>query len=282
MKTILNETHDEERAFYGSKNTIFDKVTIDGPLDGESAFKECKNIDIKNSVLNLRYPCWHNTNTNYENLKMNDTARAPFWYDRNITFSNVDCKGVKALRECRNVLVKDSNFESIEIGWRCNNVNVLNSSIEGFYAFFMSNNVTLNNVHFKGKYSFQYMRNLTITNSVLDTKDAFWHSKHVVVKDSTVIGEYLAWYASDITFINCRIIGTQPLCYTKGLKLINCTMEKCDLAFENTEVNGDVKILDEVTSIKNPQKGQLILDHMPTLIINEYSRDKGDFELVIK
>ena len=39
-----NETHDEERSFYGVKNAIIKNCTIDGPADGESAFKECRDI----------------------------------------------------------------------------------------------------------------------------------------------------------------------------------------------------------------------------------------------
>ena len=41
---FVNETHDEERAFYGIKDAVVKNCRIDGPADGESAFKECKNI----------------------------------------------------------------------------------------------------------------------------------------------------------------------------------------------------------------------------------------------
>ena len=79
MRKIENETCDIERGYYGSINTSFDRILIEGPKDGESAFKECRNIEILNSTLNLRYPCWHDINLTMKNCCMGETCRAAFW-----------------------------------------------------------------------------------------------------------------------------------------------------------------------------------------------------------
>jgi hypothetical protein len=123
-------------------------------------------------------------------------------------------------------------------------------------------------VDFQGKYSFQYVDNLVINDSVLDTKDAFWHSKNVTVRDCVVKGEYLGWFSEDLTLINCKIIGTQPLCYCKNLKLVNCEMEDCDLSFEYSDVEADVK--GHIDSVKNPVSGVIKADSIGE-IINEDS-----------
>ena len=44
MKTIQNQTFDEERALYGSRDILVKDCAFDGPADGESAFKECADI----------------------------------------------------------------------------------------------------------------------------------------------------------------------------------------------------------------------------------------------
>ena len=44
MKLIENKTFDEERALYGSDGVKAVECRFDGPADGESAFKESKNI----------------------------------------------------------------------------------------------------------------------------------------------------------------------------------------------------------------------------------------------
>lgn len=271
----MNEIHDEERAYYNSKNTIFSNIKIQGPADGESAFKECKNLLVKNSSFKLRYPFWHDSSCEYRNCKLAVTARAPLWYDKDVIIFKMKCKGVKALRECKNIVVEDSDFDSIEFGWQCNNILIKNTNIVSSYAFLHSNNVSLENIQFKGKYSFQYINGLKIKNSVLDTKDAFWHTKNAVIENCTVKGEYLAWYSENITFINCHIIGTQPLCYAKNITLVNCDFKDCDLAFEYTEVNGCIN--GTLVSIKNPLKGHIKIDEIPEMIVDDNNRSKGDF-----
>lgn len=278
MKKIANVKDDKERAFYASKDIEFDNITIDGPLDGESAYKECSNISVSNSFFNLRYPFWHNTNLSIKNSTMTDLCRAALWYDSDVKVINVKSEGIKAFRECKNVEFIDSNFHSEEIFWKVDNIIVKNSTIEGVYAFFMCNDIEISNLKFKGKYSYQYCKNLHIVNSVLDTKDAFWHSENILVENCDVIGEYLGWFSSNITFKNCRIIGTQPLCYVKGLKIIDCTFEKCDLCFEYSEVEGN--IIGDVVSIKNPLSGSIKIDGKVEMIVDENDRSNGRFNLV--
>jgi len=278
MENIKNVVSDVERGFYGSVNISFDNVTIDGPADGESAFKECKNIEIINSNLNLRYPCWHDINVKLINCKMGPTCRAAFWYDEGLTLNKCFSSGVKAVRECKFVDIIDSEFDSEEFGWKSSNINVKNSKITAVYAFFDSKIVSLENVKFKGKYSFQYIENLQISHCELDTKDAFWHCKNVVVKDSIIKGEYLGWYSENITFINCKIIGTQPLCYVKGLRLVNCKFEDADFAFEYSEVSGN--IIGSMISIKNPLSGVIKIDKIPEMIIDKNDKSMGRFNII--
>ena len=279
-KLFENITDDQERAFYASHNASFNNITIAGPADGESAFKESSDIDIKNSHFELRYPFWHNNNTKIIDSDFAETCRAGFWYDDGLEFDNVNLKGVKAIRECKNIKISNSSFISEEFAWRSENFDVKNTEIVGFYAFFECKNIKIDSINFKGKYSFQYVENMEINNSTLDTKDAFWHTKNVTVRNSTIIGEYLAWYSESLTLINCHIKGTQPLCYCKNLRIIDCTFEDCDLSFEYSEVNGNIK--GHITSIKNPLVGQLEVEEKPCLIVDENDRSHGRFKIIQK
>ncbi len=56
MKTISNQTFDEERALYGSDGIEIVSCRFDGPADGESALKESKNVVVRDCFFNLRYP----------------------------------------------------------------------------------------------------------------------------------------------------------------------------------------------------------------------------------
>ena len=262
--TIKNQQFDEERALYNAKQTDILGCTFAGPADGESVLKESRDITVKDCNFSLRYPLWHVQKFTMENSKMDELTRAALWYTHGGVIRDSILGGIKAVRECSDFVIENCQIVSPEFGWKSANITLTDSSLESEYVFLDSRDVALKNVKMKGKYSFQYMENLTIEDSFLDTKDAFWHSKNVTVRNSTVKGEYLAWFSDGLTMINCKIVGTQPLCYCRNLKLINCTMEACDLSFEYSEVEADVR--GHVDSIKNPKSGTITVDSVGEII----------------
>ena len=255
MKTIENKTFDEERSLYGSDGVRAVGCRFDGPADGESAFKESKNIEAKNCYFNLRYPFWHDEKVAMDNCEMTSLCRAALWYSEDIKIENSKLHGIKALRECRDITMRDTDIISTEFGWNSSFIDMKKCSAAGEYFMMNAKELNFDDVYLKGKYSFQYIEDYTFENCNFDTKDAFWHAKNVTVRNSTVKGEYLGWYCENVTFENCIISGTQPLCYCKGLKLINCEMHGADLAFEKSEVEADITT--PVISIKNPAKGYI-------------------------
>ena len=210
---------------------------------------------------------------------LDDKTRAPIWYCNNGLLLKSKISGVKAVRECNFIEIKECDIESPEFGWKSNNVVIQNTRLVSEYLLLESKNITINNIGFKGKYSFQYVENMTIENSNLDTKDAFWHSKNVTVKNSVIKGEYLAWFSENLTLINCKIIGTQPLCYCKNLLLIDCEMINCDLSFEYSEVNAS--IIGGIDSVKNPKSGRISADFVGE-IIKEYPVIECTGEVIIR
>ncbi len=258
---------DEERALYGADGIEVVDCRFDGPADGESAFKEGRNIEVKGSYFNLRYPFWHDDDLKIEDCELTENCRAALWYSKNIRISDSKLHGIKALRECSDVKIEGCSIISPEFGWSVSGISMHDSSAESEYFMMRSDHLTFDRVKMKGKYSFQYITDSVFTNCEFDTKDAFWHAKNVLVKDCIVRGEYLAWYSENVTFENCLITGTQPLCYCKGLKLVNCRMENADLAFEKSEV--DATILTSVDSIKNPKSGEIRVKGVREIIMDD-------------
>ena len=264
---IFKETLDEERALYHLCDGVVESCTFAGPKDGESALKEARNVEVKNCSFSLRYPLWHVEGFKLNNSTMDELTRAALWYDKDGVIDNCKLHGIKALRECTDIKINNSDIDSKEFGWKCSGIELTNDSINSEYILFNSKDVKLKNVKMSGKYSFQYIENLVIEDCFLDTKDAFWHSKNITVKNSTVKGEYLAWFSENLTLENCHIIGTQPLCYCKGLKLINCTMEDTDLSFEYSDV--DATIVGNIVSVKNPKSGKIVADSVGEIIMED-------------
>ena len=267
MKLIENKTFDEERALYGSHEIELRNCRFDGPADGESALKESGKILVEDCFFNLRYPFWHDTDLTITGSELTPLCRAALWYSAHVKIENTKLHGIKALRECSDIVMSGCDIVSPEFGWSVRGINMTGCSAESEYFMLRSERLHFDNVRLKGKYSFQYITDSVFINCNFDTKDAFWHAKNVVIKDSIIKGEYLAWYCENVTFENCTIIGTQPLCYCKGLKLINCRMEKCDLSFEKSDV--EANILSSVDSIKNPHSGRIIVPSLGELIMDD-------------
>ena len=268
MDIIQNKTFDEERALYGRRNILVRDCAFDGPADGESAFKEGAGIQVERCFFNLRYPFWHDHGLKISDSEMTELCRAALWYSDHIEIQNTKLHGIKALRECDDTTVENCDISSPEFGWICRGMKIRDTKLVSEYPFFQSRNLEIDGLTMQGKYSFQYVENMTIRNSNLDTKDAFWHSKNVTVEDSVVKGEYLGWYCENLTLRRCRIIGTQPLCYAKGLVLEDCQMENCDLAFEYSDVQAEVK--GEIESVKNPRSGHIVADSIGEIILDEH------------
>lgn len=279
MKRYEALTLDEERALYGLNGAEVVRCVFEGPADGESALKECKNVHLTDCDLKLRYPLWHVSGGTLTNCRMTDTCRAALWYDDHLTIKDCDLGGIKALRECRDISIEGGTGTSTEFGWMCHDLRIRDFALTSEYAFFNTTDAEFDGFRLKGKYSFQYVKNMVLRNCILDTKDAFWHAENVTVYDSVVKGEYLAWYASNIRFVRCKISGTQPLCYCKGLILEDCTMEGCDLSFENSEVVATVN--GHIDSVKNPVCGSITADSIGEIIIDEYKWE-GECPITVK
>lgn len=267
MTVYKNLNLDEERALYGISDSVVESCSFDGPADGESAFKECKNVSVKNCFFNLRYPFWHDSGLKIDSCEMTELCRAALWYSTDIEIRNAKMHGIKALRECKRVKLNNCDIISPEFGWLCHDVEISSTTATAEYFMFSSTNLRFNDFTLNGKYSFQYIKDSVFENCTFNTKDAFWHAENVYVKNCTVKGEYLAWYCKNVTFENCVISGTQPLCYCEGLKLINCEMQGADFAFEKSDV--EATITSPVISIKNVRSGKIFVPSVEELILDD-------------
>ena len=267
---IQDITTGQERAFYGTKNVHFKNIIIDGIEQGESAFKECRNITFEDTRIILKYTIWHCHNINVTKTILEATSRASIWYCNNIEITNCNIYCVKACRNCSNIIIKDSIIESEDFAWKCESIRLENCKVRGSTVTPMLDctNVTIDGCDIVAKYLLQYSNNINIYNSSIDTKDCLWHAKNAYCKNCKLLGEYLAWYSENVVLENCHIDSIQPLCYCKKLKLINCTMSNSNLAFEYSDVEADVR--SHVDSIRNVLNGKVVVDSLGEYVQDEH------------
>lgn len=127
---ISNKIFDEERALYNLKNTLVKDCKFAGEADGESVLKECRDISVNNCSFSLRYPLWHAVDFQLKNSSMDELTRAPIWYSRNGVLENCKITGVKCLRECDNIEVRNCSATSAKFGWKCRDIKISDSNID--------------------------------------------------------------------------------------------------------------------------------------------------------
>ncbi|MBQ8547053.1 MAG: DUF3737 family protein, partial [Lachnospiraceae bacterium] len=155
MMRVENQTFDKEREFYGSSDVTVVNCKFEGPADGESAFKESRNVTVDGCLWNLRYPFWHDTGVTMKNPELTELCRAAFWYSEKIEITDSKLRGVKAMRECGDITIRNSDIISPEFGWSVHNIRVEDSTAAGEYFMMRSSDIAFKDVEFTGKYSFQ-------------------------------------------------------------------------------------------------------------------------------
>ena len=79
MKQIKNTHYEGERPLFASHGLYLEEVTIHA---GESALKECSDIEAVNCRFEGKYPFWHNDGFVVKNCLFTEGARAALWYSK--------------------------------------------------------------------------------------------------------------------------------------------------------------------------------------------------------
>lgn len=279
MEHISGKEYGGERPLFASHDLYLENVTIHA---GESALKECTNIEAVGCRFEGKYPFWHVDGFVVKNCLFTEGARAALWYSRNLEMTDTLVEAPKMFREMDGIRLERVRIPDVqETLWHCRNVELKNVKVaHADYLFMHSENIRIEDYRQQGNYSFQYCKNVEIRNAVIDSKDAFWNTENVTVYDSELEGEYLGWHSKNLRLVNCKISGTQPLCYAHNLILENCTMaDDCDLAFEYSSVEASVK--SPIRSVKNPRTGSITAESYGEIILDENIKDPADCKIKV-
>lgn len=280
MEIIKDSEFGGERPLYNRHGLRLENVTIHA---GESSIKECSDIEATGCTFEGKYVFWEVDNFSVTNCHFAESARSSLWYSRNCRMTACTVDAPKLFRRMTGIHVEDTDFPNGEqFLWDCDDITLRNVRIDNCdYIFMHSTGIRLDNYRQNGNYGFQYARNVEIHNAVINSKDAFWEAENVTVYDSEINGEYLGWYGKNMRFVRCHFTGEQLLCYVDGLVLEDCTFgPDANLLFEYTTVNGN--IIGDVTSIKNPAGGNIIIEgEIGEILIDRNIKAPADCRITI-
>lgn len=274
MKLIKGLRFEGERPLFGSKGLRLENVTIGA---GESAIKECRDIEAVDCLFEGNYPFWHVHGFRIENCVFKVGARSALWYCDHLVMRDTVIDAPKMFREMSDIDLENVTLnDADEVFWRCSDIKARKLKLSGgTYPFMFSHDIEIENYESDSKYQFQYVRNAVIRNARITTKDALWETDNVTVYDSELNGEYLGWHSRHLRLVNCRISGEQPLCYAHDLVLENCTFApECDRAFEYSTLHADIR--GSITNIKNPASGEIVADSIGSVTIDENIKAPAD------
>lgn len=280
MTIIKNKEFGGERPLFESHDLRLENVII---REGESAIKECSNIEAVDCRFEGNYPFWHVRGFLIDRCYFDVGGRSALWYSDHLTMRDTRIDAPKMFREMSDLKLENVEItDADEVFWRCNRIEAKNLRLHGgTYPFMFCNDVKIDGFESDSKYVFQYVKNLELRHAKITTKDALWETENVTVYDSELNGEYLGWHSRNLRLVNCRITGTQPLCYADNLVLENCSMgDDCDLGFEYSTVEATIN--GQVLSVKNPRSGHIVADGYGQIIIDKNIKGPADCQILTR
>lgn len=280
MEIIKDKEFGGERPLFGTHDLRLENVII---REGESAIKECRNIEAFNCRFEGNYPFWHVHKFLIDRCYFDVGGRSALWYSDHLTMKDTVIDAPKMFREMSQLDLTDVVMnDADEVFWRCDNIRARNLTLRGgTYPFMFSHDIEIDGLDSDSKYVFQYVRNAVIRNARITTKDALWETHNVTIYDSVLNGEYLGWHSRNLRLVNCHITGEQPLCYAHDLVLENCTFgPDCDRAFEYSTLDADIR--GSITNIKNPMSGCIVADEIGSVTIDENIKAPADCIITLR
>ncbi len=280
MEIIKDKEFGGERPLFNIHDTRLENITI---TDGESAIKQCQNLEVCNCRFYGKYPLWHVNGALVEDCYFALDSRSAIWYTDNLVMRRCRIDAPKFFREMENVELDDVLIcDADETFWKINGLKLTNVKLHGgTYPFMFSRNIYIDGLESDAKYVFQYCQNVEVHHAKILTKDSFWECENVTVYDSELDGEYLGWHSRNVRLVNCHLIGEQLLCYTQNLVLENCTFDKgCDRVFEYSTVKADIR--GHIKNIKNPTSGHIVADSIGSVTIDENVRQPNNCVITVR
>lgn len=152
-----------------------DVSVSDTKLHGIKAFRECRNVSLKNCDIISDEFGWFTDDITLENC----TAESKYFLMRNrgVQAKNLEMSAKYSLQYIEDGLFEDCVIDSKDAFWHAKNVTVKNSILGGEYLAWYSENLTFENCRIIGTQPFCYCKNLTLINcEMVDCDLAFERS----------------------------------------------------------------------------------------------------------
>ena len=163
MKVISNAEFGGERPLFESHDLRLENVIIRA---GESAIKECSNIEAVDCRFEGNYPFWHVHGFVIDRCFFDVGGRSALWYSDHLKMTNTRIDAPKMFREMHDIEIENVEInDADEVFWRCRNLNIKNLKLHGgTYPFMFSSNIRIDGLesHITGEQPLCYAHDLVL------------------------------------------------------------------------------------------------------------------------
>ena len=158
MKTIKDMTFGGERPLFESHNLRMENITIS---DGESAIKECTNLEADGCKFYGKYPWWHVDGTLHD-------GTYPFMGCRNVEIDGLVSDSKYVFQYVKHAVIRNAKITTKDSFWETEDITVYDSVLDGEYLGWHSKNLRLVRCHIAGEQPLCYAENLVLEDCTFD------------------------------------------------------------------------------------------------------------------
>lgn len=167
-----------------------DMLMTDCTIDGPKFFREMKNLELKNVVINdADETFWKVDGLKLTNVTLRD-GTYPFMFCRNIEVDGLVSDSKYVFQYVRNAVVRNARITTKDSFWETEDVTVYDSILDGEYLGWHSKNLRLVNCHITGEQPLCYAENLVLENCT------FGEDCDRMFEDSTVQADIRGYVAN--------------------------------------------------------------------------------------
>ena len=152
------------------------------------------------------------------------SLRYPLWHVRGFTLDHVsmDDRTRAALWYSDDGVISSSKLNGIKAVRECGNITIQDSSVDSAEFGWKSHDITLEDTEINSEYIFFDSRNIHLRNVHMSGKYSFQYVENLTIEDSILDTKDAFWHAKNVVVRNSTVKGEYLAWYSDGLTLINC------------------------------------------------------------
>lgn len=151
----------------GSRSAIWysdDMVMCDCVIDGPKFFREMKNLELENVVINdADETFWRVNGLKLKNVTLND-GTYPFMFSNDIEIDGLVSNSKYVFQYSKNVVLRNAKIVTKDAFWETENVTIIDSELNGEFIGWHSRHLHLINCHITGQQPLCYAYDLVLEN----------------------------------------------------------------------------------------------------------------------